>query len=154
MKSDFFDFLLFPAPEASAAVPGSSAAPHAGVAAFVRALPETDESALEAFLDKVLQAVGLRLSIDVLLIKVTQGDAYSFSRFSRRYPLRQALIFGVEAQDLGLHFQLPLYQPVTVGGATFLRAHGLAEILEERRQGGREKAGQLWKALQELFPKP
>lgn len=154
MKSDFFDFLLFPAPEAPAPVPGSSAAPPAEVAAFVRALPEADESALEAFLEKVLQAAGLRLSIDVLLIRVTQGDIFSFSRFSHRYPLRQALIFGIEARDMGLHFQLPLYQPVTVGSVTFLRAHGLAEILEERRQGGREKAGQLWKTLQELFPKP
>lgn len=114
--------------------------------------PEED-AALGDFLEKVLAAAGIRLSTDVLLIRLTKGEPFSFSQLSRRHGIRQVLIFGIEPGLLGLHFQLPLYQPVQLGPTTFLLAHNLADIHQERQQGGKEKAGLLWKALQILFPK-
>lgn len=153
MKSSFFNFLLFPAPDSETPDGQLSGSPAARVLIVMAAGKSDAEIILDGFLKKILEALQPGLSREVLFLKVTKGKPYSFSRLSAQYSLHSALIFGITPKDLGLHFNLPLYQPVQAGGITFLLAHPLADIYEERQQGGKEKAGQLWKAMQAFLPK-
>ncbi len=108
---------------------------------------------LMTFLGKVLGAVQLNVEEDIHCLNITNHSSISFSKLSSTPPYQQVIIFGAEPEELGLHFDHRLYQPIHLGNTTFLFADELQEIFEERRQGKKKMAGALWKALQSIFLK-
>lgn len=150
MKTGFIDFLLFPAPDEGAAASQLAGNKAPVLAAFYAEQPGLEEE-LPEFLGKILTAASAGLPEQALLIKLTKGSAYSFSRLARKHGLRYVFIFGIAPKNLGLHFHLPLYQPVAAADAIFIMAHPLAAIYEERQKGGKQMSGELWRALKSLF---
>ncbi len=152
MNSNFFDFYLFPASDEKqlAGRLNGQNARH-----ILAVLDEREPSKeITAFFGKILSAVNLDMEKDVLLLHLTMPENISFSNLHHKYTIEYTLLFGVEPRQLGLHLSLPFYQAAYHNGVYYLRAHSLSEISKERQEGGKKKAGALWKALQQLFLKP
>ena len=98
------------------------------------------------FLKKILSAVKYDLKEDVLLVSITQNQALGFSSIRTNHNIKDAIIFGINPQSLGLHFKVNLYQPFSCNQCRFLFAHSLKEIANKK-----EWKGALWTALQEMF---
>lgn len=149
MKSNFLGFHLFPLSDWRQLGPRLSGNNARHILAVIEH-QENDEE-LTDFLGKILSAAKINLGQDALLLKVTKGENISFSNLSQSMPARHVLLFGAEPRQLGLHFALPLNQPVKVGGACFLLAHPLGALFEEREAESRPAAAALWKNLKQLF---
>jgi hypothetical protein len=150
LKTSFIDFLLFPAPDAEGTAGQKTGSKAPVLAAFYEEQPGLEEE-LPEFLGKILAAASASLPEQALLIKLIKGSAYSFSRLARKQSLQYVFIFGIAPKNLGLHFHLPLYQPVAAADAVFILAHPLAAIYEERQKGGKQMSGELWRALKSIF---
>ena len=111
----------------------------------------TEEEALSAFLDKILQAVKVDRLQHATSIRLTPGEPISLHQLPNWKALKYGLIFGISPKRLGLNTQLLAYTPTTVSGLTLLWSDPLKSIWEERQQGGKKMSGQLWRALQQLF---
>lgn len=111
----------------------------------------TDNPAVPAFLERVLQAAQIRLAKDTLHVAVAQEKAPAFALLQRKLPFRTLLCFGFSPADLGLQIAPTLYKPIAFMHKTLLFSDSLDVLLEERSQGGSTRSGQLWKALKQLF---
>ena len=152
MKPNLLDFYLFPLSDwrqLNERLSGNNAR-HVLIVLEHR---ESD-SELTDFLGKILSAVKLNLQEDTFLLKLTKGENISFSNFSQVQPVRHVLLFGIAPRQLGLHFSLPLNQPMRLGDTVFLFTHPILDIFEERKAESRPKAGALWKNLKQLFIDP
>ncbi len=98
------------------------------------------------FLKKVLEAVQIQLEEEALFIFTTPEKNYSFVRISREKDIRVLISFGLPAKNLGLHWSVNLYEPLSRNGCLFLFAERLSLI-----QNDRERKLKLWKALQKVF---
>ncbi len=149
MNTYFWDFDLFALPEYPA---GSEASPSPGQTRVLVFLgPEETTGELRAFLGNILQAVNVDLENETTSIVITPGSLHSCTSTAKPFAPQYILLFGQDPRQMGLYFALPPYQPVEHRGCTFLWADSLADIFEERRKGGKKKAGLLWGALKEAF---
>ncbi|HHJ49308.1 MAG TPA: hypothetical protein ENJ88_00195 [Phaeodactylibacter sp.] len=98
------------------------------------------------FLKKVLEAVQIQLEEEALLLLTTPEKHLSFARISREKDIQVLISFGLPAKNLGLHWSVNLYEPLTKNGCLFLFAERLSLI-----QNDRERKLRLWKALQKIF---
>lgn len=103
---------------------------------------------VESFLTKILSAVQLDLNGDVLLLKKTIGNGFSFSSLKEHHPIQKVLVFGLAPSNLGIHINSQKYQPLVIGGTTFLFCDELTSIANNQNL---KKS--LWVALQGMFPK-
>ena len=106
---------------------------------------------LEQFLSKIMQAIGFKLNEDTLILKVKEGSSLSFAELSQKHQIQQVIVFGISPSKLGLNFHRRMYFPFQCGEFSFLFADDLNKIYEERQQGGKKMAGQLWNALKVMF---
>jgi len=99
----------------------------------------------EAFLEKVLQAVGLSLA-QVTVINVHQVVDPDYYYLFKEKTVRQFISFGVPMEELNLYLDLPPYEVKAIHGIRFLSTDSLAGIRTdvERKRG-------LWAALQQMF---
>jgi len=97
-------------------------------------------------LSKILSAVNFDLQQDVQSVVLEKEENASFSGFRTNETLKNALIFGVSAGQLGLHFDYQLYAPIVCNGCRFLFADDLAAISADK-----SLKGKLWQCLQNMF---
>lgn len=112
------------------------------------------EVILDEFLAKIFVALDIRADQDTFRLYGMADVAVHFQQLDSGHRFRHVVSFGVPFEDLGLRFRYQSWQPITLGGRTFLHAAPLADIHRERSQGGKEKALLLWNALRQMFPNP
>lgn len=106
----------------------------------------------QVYLHTILQAAGFNpVEEGVYLLAVDSTVSFSLTDLARRLEARYILLFGLDSSQTGLRAQIPFYTPVSLAGNTYLSAHSLATIKAERERGIKQKAGELWNALKQLF---
>lgn len=100
-----------------------------------------------SFLTKILAASRLNLEQDTLFAEIPAGMPVTVLPAIRQKQAGHILVFGLPALQIGVVAAFPLYQPQIFYGTTFLFADALS-ILEPDKN----RKGQLWQALQQLFP--
>lgn len=112
----------------------------------VLCLEEPDSQGNRAFLTKVLAAAQLNLNQDALLTEIPGKEPRSIAADLRRHQPLQVLVFGLTPAQLGLSVEIPLYQPFSFYGVTWLFADKLSALEPDKT-----KKSQLWTALQKIF---
>ncbi len=98
------------------------------------------------FLKKVLAAAQLDLERDTLFAEIPPGEPVDMAATLRIKPAEKVLVFGIPPQQLGLHIEAPVFQPVVFYGATWLFADALSVLAPDKT-----KKGLLWTALKSIF---
>jgi hypothetical protein len=138
------DELIFIAPERSAV--------ELATGSFVRriwvlALAEPNPvNSNKIFLAKVLVAANLNLEKDTLFAEIPASMPIGFSTDLKTKHPERVLVFGLPPAQLGLTIEAQLYKPLAFYGADWLFADALS-ILEPDKN----KKGQLWSALKQMF---
>ena len=145
----FIDFPIFQATEYNAHSGSRRGENQRKILILFAAEEDTEE--FNAFLAKILAAVNLDLQKDVLLLPFPEGEQIHLSSILRQEEVATVMVFGISLNSLGVHLATPLYHPLASGSIRWLLAHSLTDIHAERQQGGKQKAGALWRALQSLF---
>lgn len=148
-KNHFIDFPIFQAPEYDAFSESCRGENQRKTLILFASSEDTEE--LNTFLAKILAAVKLDLQKDVLLLPLPEEERMHLSSIIRKEKIATVIVFGIPFNRLGVHISTSVYQPVAAGSIQWLYAHSLTDIYTERQQGGRQKAGALWRALQSLF---
>lgn len=112
---------------------------------------QTDETGVQAFLERVLQAARVDLAKDTLFAEIANQSVPSFALLYRRAAFQTLLVFGFTPADLGLQINWSYYVPIRFRGKTLLFCDSLQVLMEERARGGSERSGPFWKALQQIF---
>jgi hypothetical protein len=99
----------------------------------------------------VLAAVQLDGRTDVARLRLSPGEGFSLGLLRGVLPVKTVLSFGVDASRLGLRFALRPYEVVEHAGVRYLLADELAVIHQERMAGGKQRATELWRGVQEVF---
>lgn len=99
------------------------------------------------FLKKILAATRLNLDQDTLFASVPPGEPISILPLLKQKHAGTILVFGLTPGQTGIQANIPLYLPQIFYGATFLFADALS-VLEPDKA----RKGQLWQALQQIFP--
>ncbi len=107
----------------------------------------TDEKVHLSFLDKILIAIGLDRTTDVVAVFTTDKNAAIHRKVSS-YDNAKVLIFGVPSKKLGLNFSYKEYEPVLFDGVEYLFSDNLEKLQSDKR-----KKLALWNTLQIIFPK-
>ena len=98
------------------------------------------------FLGKILKAVQYDITQDVLLISLPQETQIDLTKMMRDVDISRVILFGIPLKDIGIHYNLPNYRPVTINSKTFLLAEKLGQISNNQL-----KKKDLWNALQKVF---
>lgn len=140
-----FDIIRQPAtPELTASTKGSSDL----LVVFV----EGEER--RTFLGSILKAAGFAaFEKEVSLLGVRDAStAMDLSTLLlRESKISRVMVFGIEPKQLGIHFQLAPYVPITVNGHAYLLCDDLATIMTEKAAGKPQKAAALWRAVKIAF---
>ncbi len=144
LNKNFFDTKIFVVKDTDNTLKNTTGSNHKKLSIVCKA-EETSSQELD-FLKKILSAVKYDLKEDVLLVNITSDQHIGFNTLRTNEGIKDAIIFGMNPQDLGLHFKANLYQPLFCNECRFLFAHSLQEIANKK-----EWKGALWSALQEMF---
>lgn len=115
---------------------------------------ENDESEerLE-FLKKILAAAKFDIKEDILLLKITPKEAFSFialrTKVAQTHPssgIDNLMVFGFEPKYFGLNLEVQKYVPFHFYENGFLFADGLSMI-----ENDKALKGALWGGMKELF---
>lgn len=109
--------------------------------------PDFPES--EAFLQKIFTAAQINLEKDTLLAVADAATPVHFLPFVKDKHAERILVFGFTPERIGLHAEIPLYQPTVFYGAEFLFSESLSVLAPDKN-----RKGLLWQALQHLFLSP
>ena len=109
------------------------------------------EEELGAFLEKVLAAAQLNLTTDILSLILSPNENCSFIGLCQRFEIQTLLVFGINSERLGIHFQVVPYEFLRYEGRNYVFLDDLQLIYDERQQGGKRMSGELWKILKTLF---
>ena len=77
----------------------------------------------------MLQAVKFDLAQDALVCWLPEGRSFSFSALRNESAFTTALFFGIAPKQAGIQVQMQPYQPLTLGGVTYLFSASLAELI-------------------------
>lgn len=100
-------------------------------------------------LQKILAAVHLDTSKDILLYNVPKGSSFMLSNVWNEHSISYILIFGIPPQELGVNFDIAPYQPLTFQNKTFVWCHNI-DTLENGHQAKQLKMD-LWHCLKKVF---
>ena len=115
---------------------------------------EKDESPERTeFLKKILGAAKFDMSEDILLLKLTEKEPFSFISLRTKAAdhlggIDNMLVFGFEPSHFGLNLDVQKYQSFSFYDSGFLFADALS-VLEKEKQ----LKGALWGGMQALFLK-
>jgi hypothetical protein len=98
------------------------------------------------FLAKVLAAANLNLEKDTLFAEIPASIPVRFSTDLKQKEPEQVLVFGLSPAQLGLAIDTLPYNPIAFYGATWLFADVLSALEPDKN-----KKGQLWSALKQMF---
>ena len=150
LKPSFQNWTIFPIPEAADA--GSRIrGGNAKSLLLIYTIEQETADTLEAFLKKVIHSVGFDLTQDAATLILSPGEKLSLSQLRQQVPFDRVITFGPTPAQVGLNFIGPAYTPVDLSGRQYLFADSLESIYRERQQGGKQKAGKLWKAMKSMF---
>ncbi|HMQ48052.1 MAG TPA: hypothetical protein PKA00_11830 [Saprospiraceae bacterium] len=152
MNSTFIDFDLI---DISEAVDVQKMLPDNGLKSILVFLPISNQSEahLIGFLEKVFAAVQIDLKRQVSLFFLTNETPLNLNSLHRLADIPHVLFFGISPEAVGLNMEYSYYQPILFQSCTYLFAHDLNTLYEERQQGGKQYSGALWKNLKQLFLK-
>ena len=100
----------------------------------------------QIFLSKILKAIHYDIKSDVVLLEIGQSESIYFQELTKKFDIKNVVLFGIPPTQLGLHFKIHQYQPLSIGDCTFLWADTLPTLM--KNQG---KKRQLWSNLQAMF---
>jgi hypothetical protein len=105
------------------------------------------------FLERVLAAAGYNEPAHQLhLLRWTSEDGgLRLASIIRSLQVKQVMMFGQDLQQLGLHFTVAPYFPVSLAGVTYLIAPPVKDIAEAKASGNNGPAGNLWRAIKANF---
>ena len=112
---------------------------------------EEEPPALQAFLSKVLKAIGYDLNHDAVLIRRTAEASLSLLSLAQEQHFSHALIFGIDLSLLGITHSATPYIPLQVDELMCLPADDLLDIFNERMAGGKQRSVKLWNMLKSVF---
>lgn len=150
MNSTFIDFDLIDISEASDVQKMLLNDGLQTILVFLRS-SDQNEAHLIGFLEKVFAAVQIDVKRQVSLFFVASHMPLSLNQLKRLGPVQYVLFFGILPETVGLNIEYTLYQPLPFQTCTYLFAHDLNTLYEERLQGGKQYSGALWKSLKSLF---
>jgi hypothetical protein len=108
-----------------------------------------------AFLKKILTAAKFDMKEDILLLKTTKKEAFSFislrTKVAQTHPsggINNLLVFGFEPKHFGLNLDVQKYIPFHFYESGFLFADGLSMI-----ENDKALKGALWTGMKKLFLK-
>jgi len=113
---------------------------------MVLALEEPNAAANRDFLTKVLAAAQLNLAEDTLFAEIPAGEARALAPDLKEHQPKHVLVFGLSPAQLGLSFEIPVYQPFVFYGHTWLFADKFSALEPDKN-----KKTQLWTALKQMF---
>lgn len=150
MNSTFLDFHLFPVPEDRPSKFFTKGLGEKGIWIWYHA-NQAEQSEMESFLGNIFSAAQIDLAQDTRCGCLTKQETFSFSQLEGGSSAEFVFLFGIDAKQIGLHFYLQPYHPVSFNGTVFVLADAIADIFEERQAGKKEKSGQLWRILKSCF---
>lgn len=100
------------------------------------------------FLTRLLSACKLHLG-DIALVNKA-GKDFTFERLASELSPSRVILFGVEADEIGLPFRFPHLKLQKHGSATFLQAPAISE-LENGSEKSKQHKSDLWNCLKQLF---
>ncbi len=110
---------------------------------------QEDKSLLDGLLAKILAAIHIDISKDVCLVKTAEPyHPINIINTIKDLNIDKVICFGVQPKDVALNFTNALYQPMHVGGLTFVFADTLSTL---NKDANKKKA--LWGNLQQIFLK-
>ena len=98
------------------------------------------------FLEKIISAIKFDLLEDTLIYNINQDQPVGFNTICQNYEIEKVIFFDVTPQSLGLHLQIPKYQPTNWSNFKLLYADSLSKISIDQRL-----KGNLWNALKAMF---
>lgn len=105
------------------------------------------------FLKKILAAAKFDITNDILLLKLTTKNLFSFIAVRTKVAqshlsggIDHFMVFGFEPKHFGLNLEIPKYSPSHFYNCNFLFADGLSQI-----ENDKTLKGALWNAMKELF---
>jgi len=105
------------------------------------------------FLERVLKAAGYDQPAKQLhLVEWTDNKkGLDLAAILRQLGIQRVMLFGQDLVNLGLHFSVAPYFPVTVAGTTYLISESVAAIAAAKAAGNNAPAGALWRGIQTGF---
>lgn len=100
----------------------------------------------QIFLEKVMAAAEIDLAADAFIVRLEEGEQFSFSSLDHAMGFSIALFFGIRPSDAGLNVNAQKYTSVTIAGKTFLFSDTLDVI-----QAKQDLKRPLWEALKSVF---
>lgn len=97
-------------------------------------------------LSKMLQAAGYDMAEDALVCWLTTPSPFSFASLRNEAAFTHALFFGLTPAQVGLKVNIKPYEPLSLGGATYLFAASIAEI-----QANPALKRPLWEGMKSMF---
>lgn len=105
-----------------------------------------EEPALKELLSKMLQAAKFDMAEDALVCWITNEQPFSFASLRNEAGFSNALYFGVSPKQAGLNLNVQPYQPLSLGGVTYLFSASLAEL-----QANPALKRPLWEGMKAMF---
>lgn len=97
------------------------------------------------FLSGILGACRLSLD-DTALLNLESNPGTDYKKLTNRFQSRQVFLFGVDPASTGLPLSFPPYQLQAFSGVTYLFAHSLEELENDKLLKSK-----LWVSLKRLF---
>lgn len=149
MEIDFFDFKITNLAETSAMLARCTGENAKKVMLIFQTIEQSAD--LKSFLSKIVTAAHLELDRDTCLLILKPGEQFSFIQLSQHFDIHTLIAFGIEPQQLGIHFQTVPYAILQHEQLRYVFADDLQQIFDERQQGGKRISGELWQTLKTLF---
>ena len=146
LNSDFLDFELFVVPEQDFPISKKSNPESRSILIVYE--NEANDPELETLLKKILSAAKINFEDQVLAIKTTSSQAYSFTVLQKKWKFKDAIFFGIPLKTYGINYKLDNYQPFSNETCRFLKVDLLSQI-----NTNKHKKMALWSCLQEMYLK-
>ena len=142
--NDFLDFEVFALPEKKRELFNSNKAPHARI--LIVYFNKKNNPDLDILLKNILEAAKLDFEKDIISLKTTVQEKFSFSQIKEKLSIKDLLFFGIKPSNFGLNYSIEPYQPIQINDLRILLVNSLEEI---NADVNKKKA--LWSCLKEMY---
>ena len=144
LSNDFLDFEVFVLPHKNSALFDQNNFANASI--LVAYNNEKNDPELEDLLKNILVAAKLDFEKEIIPLKTTFEQKYSFNQIKEKINVKDILFFGLKPANFGLNYFLEPYQPLQVNGLRILLVNDLEDIRSDVKK---KKA--LWSCLKEMY---
>ncbi len=142
--TDFLDFEVIALPEKKSEVLNLNNVQNAGI--LIVYFNEKNNPDVEILLKNILEAAKIDFEKDIVSLKITAQEKFSFRQLRDKMPVKDLLFFGVQPSNFGLNYFIKPYQPLNVKDLRILLVNSLEEINADVKK---KKA--LWSCLKEMY---